>query len=164
MKTCVILLSALLIIPTSQIIQAGTTTLGKDSLRIETATAAGGKYKWIGTNQGVYMINTNKGKGRFLTTKNSRLPDNYVTTIICYPDGQTLIGTHKGILLWDNFSFYIVNSENSRLPENDIENLCFAEGGLLIKTKHCGILKAIGECIQVFSMKPIKVLIQDKNK
>jgi len=129
----------------------------QDSTRFETAYGENGNYQWIGTNQGLYFINKWKGKINFLTKDDSRLPDNYVTGIACMLNGHTYISTRKGILLWDNYAFLSISTENTRLPENHIIGLSVGSGDcLLIHTKNCGVLKAIGHCIRIFKIEKPK--------
>ena len=124
-----------------------------DSLRYNTASCDTYKFSWQGTNQGLYMINNQNGKRNFLTVKTSKLPDNYVTCIACCDNGQTYIGTRKGILFWDNFAFFLYNTENTDLPENDISSLKLDhKQDLWVKTRNCGLMKAIGHCVKLFRM------------
>ncbi len=125
---------------------------------IQTAIGQTEKYTWVGTIQGLYRINNQTGRTYFFTEKNSNLPANMVTSIVCYPDGQTLISTHKGILIWDNYTFILITTENSGLPENDILKMTLDHEGLFIKTKHHGMLKAIGKSLIInkFEHKGIK--------
>lgn len=129
----------------------------QDSTRFQTAHGENYKYQWNGTNQGLEMINKRNQKINFLTKDNSELPDNYVTGIACMLNGHTYTSTKNGILLWDNYTFLLMNKENTRLPENHIIGLSVGPGDcLLIHTKNCGILKAIGRCIRIYKIEKPK--------
>jgi len=124
-----------------------------DSLRVITARGETEKYIWEGTNQGLYRTNKSNGKRKFLTLKNSKLPDNYITSIACLIDGQTYIATLNGILFWDNYSFFLITTENSDLPENKVIDIKVGPGdALIIKTKSCGIFRGIGHCIKAYKL------------
>ena len=131
----------------------------QDSTRFETAHGESYKYLWNGTNEGLEMVNKGSHKSCFLTKDKSKLPDDYVTGIACMLNGHTYISTKNGILFWDNFTFLTMTTENTPLPENNIIGLSVGPGdSLLIHTKHCGILKAIGRCIRIYKFeKPKKI-------
>ncbi len=127
--------------------------LALDTSIVITALEENSRYTWIGTNKGLYRVNNRNGKYWHLTCKKSTLPGNYVTSIACFPGGQTYIGTKNGILFWDNSVFIPITMENSDLPENYITLLSpDSSGNLLIGTRTCGLLKGIGKCVKVFKL------------
>jgi ligand-binding sensor domain-containing protein len=90
---------------------------------------------WIGTTNGVIMIKKKSMKTVRYTSENSILPSNKVTAICTRPDGQVYIGTDRGILRYDRFSFMIINTENSRLTSDNIISLRFdADSGIVVIT------------------------------
>lgn len=124
-----------------------------DSLRVETAICANDKYIWIGTNLGLIRHNIRTGKEWMLTEENSNLPSNVITCIVCLSDGQTYIGTTNGILIWDNYAFLVINTENSELPENYIREMFLdQQENIWILTKDCRMLKGIGRYIKRFRL------------
>jgi ligand-binding sensor domain-containing protein len=115
-----------------------------------TTCAENDRFTWVGTKHGLYQINKHNKKYCLLTRINSKLPDNYVTCIACKTDGQTYIGTKKGILFWNNQNFILINNHNSGLLENHIEAMTFdQEGCLWIRTRNLGIFQGIGTLLQV---------------
>jgi ligand-binding sensor domain-containing protein len=110
-------------------------------------------YIWVGTKNGLYRINKQNYKYKFLDVSNSELPHNHVTSIVCKIDGQTYIGTKNGILFWDNNLFFVINTTNSGLPENHIKSLHLdQEGYLLIKTKKCRLIEALDAFLRICKM------------
>lgn len=125
----------------------------KDTSVIVTAIGHSARFTWMGTNKGLYRTHNRNGKTWHMTRKNSSLPDNYITSIACFPDGQTYVGTENGILFWDNYAFILITTENSALPENHITTLTPGPGeSLVIGTKKCGFWKGIGHCIKAFRL------------
>jgi ligand-binding sensor domain-containing protein len=90
---------------------------------------------WIGTTNGVSMIKKKNMKTVRYTAENSMLPSNRITAICSRPDGQVYIGTDRGIMRYDRFSFMIINTENSRLASDNIVSLRFdADRGIIVTT------------------------------
>ncbi len=131
--------------------------LSPDHDRMITAIGECDNYIWIGTNHGVYKINKRNGKRYHYTKKKSQLPDDYITSIACAPDGQTYIGTFKGILMWNNSGFVVINTENSNIPSNYITALAIdRENNLWIGTYGDGLVKSTGDPIKPFRMQPVE--------
>jgi len=115
------------------------------------------KFFYIGTNDGLIRQNKSNGNKIILTPKNSSLPSNHITSIACGRNGHAYIGTDKGMLLWDNYSFILVTTENSGLPDNHITALAVDHNDdLWIGTYGEGLVKAIGNPIKAFNTLPIK--------
>ena len=115
------------------------------------------KFLWLGTNQGLYQITKSNGKRKRLTEKNSRLPNNYVTSIACASGGQTYIGTKNGILLWDKTTFLLLNTENSNIPDGYITALAVdRDDSLWIGTYNSGLVKCTGNPIKSFMALPVE--------
>ena len=124
-----------------------------DSIRVETAICANEKYIWIGSNMGLIRYNIQTGKQWLLTEENSKLPSNMITCIVCLSDGQTFIGTTNGILIWDNYAFLVINTENSELPENYIHEMFLDQNeNIWIRTKDCSMLKGMGRYVKSFKL------------
>ncbi len=88
-----------------------------------------------------------------MKVNNSKLPDNYITSIACDAEGRTYVGTRNGILYWDHYAFILINTENSKLPENHITCLEFDhDGNLLIGTRNAGLFKGIGRDVKPFKL------------
>ena len=91
---------------------------------------------WLGTNKGVYRIKKKNMKVIHYDTHNSLLPSNRITCICNRPDGQLYIGTAKGILRYDNFTFILINSENFTMTSDYITGLHYdSVKGVLAETK-----------------------------
>jgi|GEM_PF-3400164 len=112
---------------------------------------------WLGTNEGLYKFNKRNGKYYHYIHQGSKLPDDYITSIACTADGQTYIGTIKGLLFWDNSSFHVINEENSSLPDNCVTSLAFdPDDNLWIGTYHEGLVKYTGTSNKSFNRQPIE--------
>src|SRR4051812_31376071 len=85
-----------------------------------TAVAETEKYFWIGTEDGLWKINKKNSQREHLTMDNSQLPSNDITCICVEPDGNVWIGTPAGILRYDNYVFYALDSKNANLPDDHI--------------------------------------------
>lgn len=100
-----------------------------------TAYAETDRFFWIGTQNGFYQVRKKNKKVVHFTQSNSQLPSNHVTAICAKSDGEVFIGTEKGILRYDRFTFLVVNTENSRIPSDDITALyCDQEDAIWIGT------------------------------
>ncbi len=98
------------------------------------------KFSWFGTDQGVIRINKKSGKTRWITTKNSQLPSDYITSIACAPDGRVWIGTCQGIFFWDNTAYILIDHNNSNLPDDRVTALEYDNSGSLWVGTHGGFL------------------------
>lgn len=117
---------------------------------------------YIGTNQGLITHDKYSHKIDFLTEKNSSLPSNHITSIICSWDGKAYIGTQNGILLWDKTSYRRIASENSNLPDNHITALAIDQDDhLWVGTHTEGLLKSIDDSNQSFKAQPIEFNNED---
>lgn len=97
---------------------------------------------WIGTTQGVFKINKKTKKVAHLLKENSALPSNNVTSLCPRKNGDIWIGTSKGILRYDNFTYLIINHENSSLPENTITSMAEDnQGNMWLGTLNSGLVK-----------------------
>jgi len=93
------------------------------------------KFVWAKSNLGLLLINTHNLKTLTFTEKNSVLPSDSLTCGVFTPDGQSYIGTEKGILWWDAYGFMVINTENSKLPSNSILSIKVqANGSTLVTT------------------------------
>ena len=100
-----------------------------------TATAETEDSWWIGTGKGVYRIKKKNQKVIHYHSQNMSWPSNNVTSMCTSPDGQVYIGTDKGIIRYDRFSFLLINTENSRLNSDNVTALDYlADKGIAAET------------------------------
>jgi len=92
------------------------------------ASAETGKFCWVGTDHGLYCIQKKKGKVYHMTTKNSLFLSDTITSIAAKPNGEVYIGTTKGIIRYDKYTFLLITDENSRLKSNKITSLVCVNG------------------------------------
>lgn len=97
-----------------------------------TALGFNEKNIFAGTSQGFIKIQRKSGKWVRYHSNNSRLPSDKVTDILVLPDNKVWIGTDKGLLCYDGYSFYTLTSENSKLPAAAIKKLASNHNGNLI--------------------------------
>ena len=143
----------ILLLPSISSAQSRVTASTADSIRVQTAICANDTYIWIGSNMGLIRHNIRTGKEWLLTKENSKLPSNMITCMVCLSDGQTYIGTTNGILIWDNYAFLVINTENSELPENYIQEMFLDQlENIWIRTKDCRMLQGIGRHIKSFRL------------
>jgi ligand-binding sensor domain-containing protein len=88
-----------------------------------TAFAETERFYWIGTDNGVYQVKKKNKKVFHMTESNSQLPANMVTAICARSNGEVYIGTNKGILRYDRFTYIVMNNENANLKSNKITAL-----------------------------------------
>ena len=93
-----------------------------------TAQAETDKYCWIGTKDGLYLIRKKGHKVFHMTSKNSLLPSDHITSIAVNANGEAYIGTNEGILRYDNYTFLLIDKENSALKSNYITSLACLNG------------------------------------
>ena len=108
------------------------------------ALAESERYSWIGTNDGVWKINKKNKQREHLTTANSLLPSNKVSSICVEPNGKVWIGTSDGILCYDNYTFYVINSKNTDLPDDNITAIaCDVNNNIWIGTRKGGLVEKL---------------------
>lgn len=88
-----------------------------------TANAETEKFYWVGTNHGLYCMRKKCGKIYHMTSNNSNLLSDTITSIAARSNGEVYIGTHHGIIRYDNYAFLLITSENSHLQSNNITSL-----------------------------------------
>jgi ligand-binding sensor domain-containing protein len=96
---------------------------------------------WVGTNNGLYIINANNQKSTHLTEQNSVLPSNKVSAIAVTADGNVFVATEKGIFRFDGYAYLVINNENSNLPETGITSLAVDKNdNLWVGTNNKGLV------------------------
>jgi len=75
---------------------------------------------WVGTNNGLWIINGNTEKAQHLTAANSILPSNHVTGICVTSDRNVYVSTDNGIFRFDGYSYMLISTENANLPSDHI--------------------------------------------
>ncbi|MDB5284735.1 MAG: histidine kinase [Bacteroidota bacterium] len=95
---------------------------------------------WIGTNNGLWIINKHTGKSKHFV-QGSVLPSCHVTAICVAPNENVYVSTDKGILRFDGYCYITINSENSGLPSDNITSMaCDNDGNLWIGTRDKGLV------------------------
>ncbi len=102
------------------------------TVKVETS-----KFWWIGTTHGLYCIRKKNGRISHFTASNSVFPSSRISAIAVMSNGEVYIGTDKGIVRYDNYSFLLINKENSRLSCNEVVDLRTRENILEVITT-CG--------------------------
>ena len=97
-----------------------------------TAQAENEKYVWVGTTEGLFLINKKQWHVQLLTPDNSLMPSFHVTALCVTSVGDVLIGTDNGLVRFDNYAFIILNTENSEMPSNNIVKIQDAKNGALV--------------------------------
>jgi ligand-binding sensor domain-containing protein len=106
-----------------------------------TAKAEIGYAIWVGTNNGLYIINTRNNKTTHLTAENSVLPSNHVTGIAVTTDGNVYVATEKGVFRYDGYAYLEITNENSNLPQNGITSIaCDKNNNIWIGTCNKGLV------------------------
>ena len=107
-----------------------------------TAVSCDGEYTWAATTNGIYKVSNKTKKSVYYSTANSPLQSNNVTSVCCRANGDVWIGTPKGIVFFDGYTFNTVDTENSILPENNITGMKEdANNDLWIGTSKSGLVK-----------------------
>jgi ligand-binding sensor domain-containing protein len=88
-----------------------------------TAIAEDANSTWVGTHEGLWRLSKSSNTTEHYTVENSKLPSNYVNSIAVEADGNVWVGTANGILRYDRFTFYTLNTSNSSLPDNHITSI-----------------------------------------
>ncbi len=102
-----------------------------------------GNISWVGTHEGLWLINQKNGKVQHYTTQNSILPSNHITGICVTPNENIYVSTDKGIFRFDGFAFLLINTDNSQLPTNDITSIaCDVDGNLHLGIKNGEVIMA----------------------
>lgn len=115
----------------------------EDRIRI-TAIAETNCFFWVGTTDGLWKINKKNFHREHMTTGNSMLPSDDVSGICIEDDNNIWIGTAAGILRYDNYAFYVMNSKNSNLPDDRITALATdAAGNVWIGTAGGGLVQKL---------------------
>lgn len=129
------------LIAMSAFILFATTTVFANEQSIVTAIAEDANSTWVGTHQGLWKISKSNNHKEHYTKENSQLPSNYVNAIAIEADGNVWIGTSNGILRYDRFAFFVLNSSNSSLPDNHITSIvCTANQNIIIGTFYEGLV------------------------
>ncbi len=132
-----------------------------DQYFVFTAFSECDKFFYIGTNSGVMQKNKQNGRLIFLTQENSTLPDDHITGITCTRKGFAYIGTKKGLLLWDNNAFLVLNCENSNIPDHDIKAIAAdMDDNVWLSTPGAGLFKMTGNTKK--SIRIVHVQTNDK--
>src|SRR5688572_30082179 len=76
------------------------------------------EYTWIGTTDGVIRRSVKTGKEKTFGASGSSQTFGFITSICCRKNGHVWIGTLNGILLYDGYYFFLMNTENTRLGDN----------------------------------------------
>lgn len=98
---------------------------------------------YIGTNHGLLCKNKQNGKTSLLTTENSGLPSNHITSILCGKNGNRFVGTTHGLVQRRTNNFLTVKVGN--YISNDTHITAMAEdsfGRMWIGTQHSGLVKS----------------------
>ncbi len=119
-------------------------------------------YFYIGTNHGLFQKNKQNGQIKFLTNENSNLPNNHVTSIACTRAGCAFIGTQKGILIWDNQSFHLMNIQSINFSCLNITALAVDRNeDVWIGSPSAGLVKSTGGIKKLLNIHPVQTC--DKN-
>ncbi len=105
-----------------------------------TASAETDHDYWVGTTAGVYRISKKNNKVKHLEVDNSVMPSNNVTALCVKSDGVVFVGTDRGIMKYDNYSYLLMNTENANIGSNSITALAVDKyQRLWIGTKNGGV-------------------------
>jgi hypothetical protein len=80
-------------------------------------------YLYIGTTNGLLCKNKHNGKLLLLTTENSGLPCNHITSILCSTDGNRYVGTTQGLVQRRFNGFQMVKAEEYAFDNTHITAL-----------------------------------------
>lgn len=95
-----------------------------------TAKVENGNMLWVGTANGIWVINMRNQKAQHLTTENSVLPANDILGMV-EVNGNIYAATEKGIFRYDGYAYLVINAENSNLPESGITAMAADRNGNL---------------------------------
>lgn len=119
------------------------------------------RFVWAKSDLGVVRINKRTYKTWLVSPKVIALPSPIVTGLV--NDGKvTYVSTTKGIV-YDNGSCTLtMTTDNTALPENNIIDMKWGCGGLLIRTKHYGWYLATGNPIKTYRMKKMDAKMKEE--
>ncbi len=124
-----------------------------DSATTITCQAETEKYYWIGTNCGLYMVRKRDKRTYHMTTGNSNFVSDSIGYMVAKDNGEVYIGTQKGLMRYDNYTFLPVTSENSALRSNCITALQCVDGTVYAGTRDGGITVFYGRQSKTYSGK-----------
>lgn len=113
-------------------------------------------YFYIGTNHGLLSKNKQNGKLSLLTSENSGLPCNHITSLLFTTDGKWYVGTIHGLVQRRINGFRTVNADNYILDDTHITALGEDKfGRMWIGTEHSGLVKSSDYTPRSYFVQPI---------
>lgn len=117
------------------------------------------QFFFIGTNYGLFLKNKSDGSLQFLHQHNSKLPDNHVTSLACTKERIALIGTRKGLFVWEPNTSFVLTCENANISDNRITALTIdQEDQLWLGTQEGGLVKSEGDIKNNFNFRSIQTI------
>ena len=117
-----------------------------------TSIADDGENIWIGSNNGLWKIKKKNNHINHFTMSNSELPSNYISCLCVRANGHVWIGTPRGIMIYDLYSYYVINDENTDLPENIVTSMVSdANDDVWIGTYSKGLVRVHNLKFKVFN-------------
>ncbi|HWB65035.1 MAG TPA: two-component regulator propeller domain-containing protein [Chitinophagales bacterium] len=96
---------------------------------------------WVGTHNGLWMINKKNSHASHLTAESSILPANDVKGLVVTADGNVYAATEKGLFRFDGYAYLTVTAENSNLPASGITSIATDnDGNLWVGTENKGLV------------------------
>ncbi len=88
-----------------------------------------GEHAWLGTDMGLIQLNQNTNEVVYYDKNNSRMPENYVYSLVIDQTGNKWIGTKKGLAEFDGTNWTIYDSTDSHIGSNFIYSLAIDGSG-----------------------------------
>ncbi len=123
MKPLIILIQAFILLTSTVFKYSGLSKTSVSPDTIVTAIGVSEKHFWIGTTKGLWKIKRSNGKTVHYHKGNSMLPSDNISSIAVEPDGNLWVGTDKGIMRYDNYTFYTLTSDNTSIPDCNITSI-----------------------------------------
>ncbi len=128
--------------------------------KVITVTSQDEAFQWIGTTDGLVRISRKNGRQKMIGSSHSSNPFGFITSICCRKNGHVWIGTLNGIILYDGYYFFRMNTENTNLADNLINFIHEDKDEIVWVGTRDGLVKVHKNRFQLFKINVVEIMNQ----